>query len=111
MGSPILTALLWCQTSWTVDAAGGPGVNFTDIPPAIAAAADGDVLLVAGGMYSGFSVTGKGLKILGSAGGGTTLVGTLAAPASSSIAGITPGSLVYLDRVVLAHSRVGSAAS
>jgi hypothetical protein len=111
MGSPFVTALLCCQTIWTVDSAGGPGVNFTDIPPAIAAASDGDILLVAAGTYSTFSLTGKGLKILGSAGLGQTLVGSLAAPASSSIAGIPPGSLVYLDRLIFIPSASGSAAT
>ena len=32
--------------TWVVDASGGPGSDFTDIPPAIAAAVSGDVILV-----------------------------------------------------------------
>ncbi len=51
-------------TTWIVDASGGSGASFTDIPPAIAAASPGDVLLVQPGSYSGF-VLDKGLAILG----------------------------------------------
>jgi len=56
---------LLLQTVWVVDDNGGPGVNFTDLPPAIAAAADGDVLLVRAGTYTPFMLLGKGLRILG----------------------------------------------
>jgi hypothetical protein len=66
---------LWflLQAVWVVDDGGGPGVNFTDIQPAIAAAADGDVVLVREGTYSPFTLSGKGLRILGE-GPGTTVV-------------------------------------
>ena len=37
---------------WIVDDSGGPGVDFTDLPPAIAAASGGDVLLIRSGVYS-----------------------------------------------------------
>ncbi len=50
-----------------VDAAGGPGSQFTDLPQAIAAAASGDTLDVRAGDYSGFS-TNKGLHIQGGPG-------------------------------------------
>jgi len=36
---------------WTVDDDGGPGVDFTDIQPAVLAAAPGDTILVAPGTY------------------------------------------------------------
>jgi hypothetical protein len=49
-------------TTYVVDQNGGG--QFTDIPPAIAAAQPGDVLLVMPGMYSGFTLD-KGLAILG----------------------------------------------
>jgi hypothetical protein len=52
------------QTTWIVDANNGPGTSFTDIPPAIAAATDGDTVLVRSGTYTGFS-TGKALKVIG----------------------------------------------
>ena len=51
----------FCAT-WIVDDDGGPGVDFTDIPPAIAAASTDDLILVRMGNYSGF-VLDKGLVI------------------------------------------------
>jgi hypothetical protein len=47
-----------------VDVTGGPGSHFTDLPPAIAAAQPGDLILVRIGKYSN-SVLDKGLTILG----------------------------------------------
>ena len=46
-----LAALAWAtvgqaQRTWVVDGAGGPGADFADVPPAIAAAAPGDTLRV-----------------------------------------------------------------
>ncbi len=52
---------------WIVDAANGAGTNFTNLPPAIAAAADGDQIWVRPGSYSAVS-TGKALTILGDSG-------------------------------------------
>lgn len=54
-------------TTWIVDANNGPGTNFTDIPPAVAAAAPGDVIVVRHGSYSGFTL-GRGVTILGQGG-------------------------------------------
>jgi hypothetical protein len=48
--------------TYVVDSSGGG--QFTDIPPAIAAAQPGDVLLVMQGVYSGFTLD-KGLAIIG----------------------------------------------
>lgn len=48
---------------WIVSSAGGPGVDFTDIPPAIAAAQPGDVVRILGGNYSSF-VLDKGLTLI-----------------------------------------------
>ncbi len=53
------------QSVWVVDDNGGPGVDFIDIQPAIADAANVDILLVKAGTYSPFTLTGKGLRILG----------------------------------------------
>ncbi len=53
--------------TYRVDDNGGPGVDFTDIAPAIAFAQSGDVLLVAPGTYSSF-VLDKGLVIVGQLG-------------------------------------------
>jgi hypothetical protein len=49
-----------------VDDDGGPGV-FLDLPAAITAAADGDVILVRDGTYSAFAVQAKGLAIVADA--------------------------------------------
>jgi hypothetical protein len=57
-------ATVTAQRTWIVDAASGPGTDFTDLPPAVAAASDGDVLVVRAGSYADFT-TGKGITILG----------------------------------------------
>ena len=54
-----------------VDAAGGPGSDFTRLLPAVVAASDGDVVLVRSGEYffsDGVILTGKGLTIVAEAG-------------------------------------------
>src|SRR5262245_23875185 len=51
-----------------VDAAGGPGSAFTDIQPAINAAANGDIVLVRSGSYAGFEVQAKSVSIVADAG-------------------------------------------
>ncbi len=51
------------QTTWVVDQAGGAGAHFTDLPPAFAAAADGDTVLVRRGSYSPGKVT-TGIRLL-----------------------------------------------
>jgi hypothetical protein len=66
--SVLATALLVgtaSATTYVVDANGG--FDFTDIPPAIAAASPGDVILVHPGSYSGFTLN-IGLSIVGTAG-------------------------------------------
>jgi hypothetical protein len=109
----MLCALVACflpPTIWIVDAASGPGTNFTDLPPAVAAAQDGDTILVRAGSYSATTITGKALVIRGS-GAASTQVASLVAgnvPASghlliagmraSSGIGITgPARVVLLD--------------
>ena len=64
---PLLLAPLKSQTIF-VDTNNDPGTHFTDLPTAVAAVPDGAVLQVRAGSYSGFSVSGKGLSILGAAG-------------------------------------------
>jgi pectin methylesterase-like acyl-CoA thioesterase len=62
---------LSAQQTFLVNAGGGPGVNFTSLPPAIAAAADGDTIVVQAGPFGegavGFT-TSKGITILGQGG-------------------------------------------
>lgn len=50
--------------TWIVDDDGGPGVDFTSIAGAVAAAAPGDLILVKPGAYGTFWVN-KPLKIVG----------------------------------------------
>ena len=65
---------LAAQDVLIIDAAGGPGSQFTDLPQAVAAAAPGDILDVVPGFYTGFE-TSKGIHILGRAGGDIDIVG------------------------------------
>lgn len=72
----ILCALALCgtaaaQSTWTVKFGGGPGVDFTDLPSAVAAAADGDTIIVqqgALGVGATSFTTSKGLTIVGEGG-------------------------------------------
>ena len=57
-GSPAQGAI------WVVDDDGGPGVDFTDIQPAVDAAAPGDGVLVKDGVYLPFTIAGKGLSVV-----------------------------------------------
>ncbi len=50
--------------TWIVDEQGGPGVSFTEIAPAVAAASNGDTILIRAGTYGSFT-TGKALTMLG----------------------------------------------
>ncbi len=52
------------QRTWIVDAANGAGTDFTDLPPALTAAADGDTILVRAGTYA-VGTTGKALRMVG----------------------------------------------
>ena len=51
-----------------VDAAGGPGSAYADLPAAVGAAAPGDTVLVRSGSYSGFELLGKGVSVVAEAG-------------------------------------------
>lgn len=82
----VLLGLL--QTTWVVDAAAGPGSNFTDLPAAIAAAAPGDTILVLPGTYSAFALAGKGVAIRG-AGRGITIVNGPSNTVGATPAGFT----------------------
>lgn len=52
---------------WIVDDDGGASVDFVDLPPAVAAAAAGDVILVRPGAYSAFDLA-VGVRIVGTQG-------------------------------------------
>ena len=79
--------------TYVVDDNGGPGVNFTDLPAATAAASDGDVLIVRAGNYSAFQLT-KGLTILGENGARVR--------AGSLVLGLPTGLHAVLSRLSLA---------
>ncbi len=100
---PMLACLLM-QNTWVVDDNGGPGVDFTDIPPAIAAAADGDILVVQAGTYSPFALTGKGLRILGEGSPSTLVQPPPLTSATTTVADIPPGSRVWIEGMRLMAS-------
>ncbi|MBI5361681.1 MAG: hypothetical protein HZA53_00790 [Planctomycetes bacterium] len=58
-----------------VDASGGGA--FIDLAPAVAAAQDGDVVLVRTGSYSGFTVTNKALDLVADSGASVLVNGTV----------------------------------
>ncbi len=61
-----LAAASWLSSqTFVVDAAGGPGSHFRDLPEAVAAVPDGATLRVRPGSYSDFGFAAKGLQILG----------------------------------------------
>jgi hypothetical protein len=91
---------LWVPTNWVVDAANGPGTNFLDLPAAIAAAADGDTILVRAGSYTGFLIQNKALTIRG-AGRGTTFVGDAAGAQPSHVDATPAGLEVVLSGLTL----------
>jgi hypothetical protein len=65
----VLAANVYAQRTWIVDRFNGPGTDFLDIPPAVAAARSGDTLIVRRGGYNG-TRTSKGLRIVASFAGG-----------------------------------------
>src|SRR5262245_55324065 len=63
----LLALSLPAQQTFVVDASNGPGAHFTDLPPALAAANDGDTVVVRAGTYSRASTT-RGIRLLGEPG-------------------------------------------
>ena len=66
-GTLLFSAAAVAQKTWIVDAAGGPGTNYKDLPAAVQAASSGDVLLIRSGSYKPATIT-KGLRLLGESG-------------------------------------------
>jgi hypothetical protein len=100
IAAPIaLVAIL--QTIWIVDAANGPGTSFTSLPPAIAAAANGDTVIVRAGTYAPFNVSGKALTIRG-AGSGTTFVTASSSAVQTVIASVPAGLTFYVSGIAFA---------
>jgi hypothetical protein len=63
----VLSCALAAQSTWIVDASGSG--NFLDLPPAIAAAQPGDLVLVRPGSYSPATI-GIGIRVVGAPGAG-----------------------------------------
>ncbi|MEM7310759.1 MAG: hypothetical protein AAF682_29060 [Planctomycetota bacterium] len=76
---PTLSLVAAAQNAvFVVDDDGGPGVDFTDLPAAVLAAADGDTLLVRDGQYSAFELDAKGLAVVADAAAPPVIDGGLA---------------------------------
>ena len=67
---PLLFAAPLAAQTFVVDAAGGAGSSFTNMPAAIALVPDGATLLVRPGHYGSFSISAKSLTILADSGAG-----------------------------------------
>jgi hypothetical protein len=64
----LLAAGASAQSVFVVAPVAGPGVFSTDIQPAVDAAANGDLVLVKAGDYSGFTISAKGVSVVADAG-------------------------------------------
>lgn len=74
---------------WVVDDNGGPGVDFTDVDPAVAAATDGDTLLIRPGSYSDLIIFDKSLSVIADTGPTPTIAG-------ASVRNVSAGKIVRL---------------
>ena len=86
--------------TWIVDAAAGAGSQFTDIPPALQVAQDGDTILVRSGTYNGGSIT-RGISIIADTGATVSVVVTSGTVFSRGIGlevdGLPAGKTVVLE--------------
>jgi hypothetical protein len=78
-----------------VDASNGPGTDFTSLKAALAAAANGDIVLMRSGVYDGFHViSGKSVSVVADAGATVTIKNSDMASfvtASLQVVGAIPG--------------------
>lgn len=58
-----VAAPLFAQRTWTVDRTNRPGTDFTDLPPAVVAAAPGDTIIVRVGAYTSSTIR-NGIRLL-----------------------------------------------
>jgi len=90
----LLASSASAQSVFVVAPQPGPGVFSTDIQPAIDAAADGNLVLVKAGAYTGFTIDGKGVSVVADAGAsvivdGHVLVTHVAASQRALLQGLT----------------------
>lgn len=95
-----LFATCGAAQTFVVDAANGPGTNFTDIAAAVAAVPDGATLLVRPGIYGPFSIAAKGLTLLG--GPGVDVTGSGALPPAVEVRNTAAAQSVVVSGVRLA---------
>jgi hypothetical protein len=107
-------SMLAAQQVWKVDCSGSPGSHFTDLPPAVAAAAPGDTILVYTGMgptpptfqrYTSPTIT-KPLRIVGFIVGappGTNVPTYAPMRGPLQISGIGAGEQVVLQNLYVDH--------
>ncbi|MEM7306634.1 MAG: hypothetical protein AAF682_08185 [Planctomycetota bacterium] len=91
-----LAAPLSAQAVLVVDAAGGPGSDYTALQPALNAAQDGDLVLVRGGTYDAASAQGKGLTIAAAEGASPLIRAAMPSQAGLAFWEIPAGSTVEL---------------
>lgn len=89
-----LACSLLLPTIWIVDAQMGPGAHFANLPAAIAAAANGDTIVVRAGTYSGFDLIGKAVAVRGEGAAVTHVVG---APGTLAVRILNAGGPVLLS--------------
>lgn len=89
-------APLAAQRTWIVDAAGGPGSDFTTIEAAVSAAAAGDRVRVLAGSYRGASID-KPIAVVGDT--GAEIAVDLSHP-GFTLTGIAPGDVATLHGFV-----------
>jgi hypothetical protein len=99
------------QSTWVVDAAMGPGAQFADLPAAVTAARDGDLVFVRRGVYS-MTTVGKSLRLVGAPGAelrshtrsDTLRIANIAVGREVSLSGfvISDGSSPFLGRAPIA---------
>ena len=101
MRPTLLLALLLAATAPTqifiVDATNGAGAHFTDLPAAVAATPDGATLRVKPGSYSPFTVTNKGLKIIGE---GRVTIDRVSTQLDIEVRGTSPSQQILLRNLV-----------
>jgi hypothetical protein len=91
--SGLLLAAVCSSQTFVVDASNGSGASYTTISQAVAAVPDGAVVVVRAGNYAGFSIQGKGLKVLAEAGVGIT--------SAITVGGTLPGQNVVLSGLTM----------